>query len=65
MNSKKTELMVVSRNNECPQINILSMGIKSSRGINSYTLISSDGHKNIEIASSKKEFSEIKINTNK
>ena len=54
MNSKKTEVMIVISNNECPQINIFTNGNKlKQKGQFKYldTLISSDGPNNIEIAS--------------
>ena len=53
-NSKKIAVMVVSRNNECPQINIFSNRNKlKQRDQFKYLdiLILSDGHSNIEIAS--------------
>ena len=54
MTSKKAEVMVNSRNNECPQINIFIDGNQpKQRDQFKYlgTLISSDGHNNTEIAS--------------
>ena len=54
LNSKKTEDMVASRSNECPQISIFINGNKfKPRDQLKYlgTLISSDGRNNTEIAS--------------
>ena len=54
LNSKKTEVKVVSRNNECPQINIfVNRNEPKQRDQFKYllTLISSDGMYNTEIAS--------------
>ena len=55
LNSKKSKVMFVSRNNECPQINIFFIGNKlKQRDQFTYlsTSISSDGHNDTEIASS-------------
>ena len=71
LNSKNTKVMVVSENNECPQINIFIKGNKvKQRDQFKYlgTLTASDGHNNTEIASriaQAKKFSENEINTNK
>ena len=54
LNSKKTEVMVVSRSNECPQINIFINWNKfKQRDQFKYlgSLIPSDGRNNMEIAS--------------
>ena len=68
LNSKSTEVMVVSGSNERPQTNIF-INVNKLKQRNKFKSISSDGHNYTEIASrivqAKKEFPENEINTNK
>ena len=62
---KKTEVMVVSQSNECPQINIFINGNKFKQRDQfkySGTLILNDGYNTLKL---QKQFLEIEININK